>query len=146
MVSTLVYAVVAAIVVGVIWWALARPRSLAGRWVRRGWWWLSERASQERDEAISRRVEEINTALNSKIEAVHDQLLRRVEKLELAVARIAEDLAGRQCAEEGNPDDEFRSDWQRWFAGDPTANVDYSRKQERDLAGLRDGLYQRHSG
>jgi hypothetical protein len=72
-------------------------------------------------------------------------VLRRVEKLELAAARIAEELAERQCAEEGNPDDEFRSDWRRWFEGDPTANVDYSRKQERDLARLRDGRYQRRS-
>lgn len=145
MVSTLVYAVVAAIVVGVVWWVLARPRSLAGRWLRRGWWWLFVRTSQERDDAISMGVEEIDSALNAKVEALHDQMVHRIETVERAVARIAAELAERICDEEGNPDDEFRSDWQRWFAGDPTANVDYSRKQERDLASLRDRHYQRRS-
>ena len=35
-------------------------------------------------------------------------------------------------------DDEY-SDWYRWFTGDPDANVDYSRKQQRDLQRLREG-------
>ena len=69
MVLTLVYAVVAAIIVGLVWWALARPRSVAGRQLRHAWWWLFVRTSQERDDAISRRVEEIDSALNAKVEA-----------------------------------------------------------------------------
>jgi hypothetical protein len=51
----------------------------------------------------------------------------------LAIERIAAELADRRCQDEGNPDDEFRSDWVRWFEGDPDANVDYARKQQRDL-------------
>jgi hypothetical protein len=103
------------------------------------------RTSQERDDAISKRVEEIDGALNAKVEALHGQMVQRIETVERAVARIAAELAERLCDQEGNPDDEFRSDWRRWFAGDPTANVDYSRKQDRDLAKLRDGHYQRRS-
>jgi hypothetical protein len=58
------------------------------------------------------------------------------------VLRVTE-LAQRRCDQEGNPDDEFYSDWNRWFTGDPDANVDYSRKQQRDLARLRNGEFQR---
>jgi hypothetical protein len=69
--------------------------------------------------------------------------LRRHEDTERAVDRIAAELAARRCSQEGNPDDEYYSDWYRWFTGDPEANVDYSRKQEHDLARLRRGDYGR---
>ena len=61
---------------------------------------------------------------------------RQQDARALAIERIAAELADLRCREEGNPDDEFRSDWVRWFEGDPEANVDYARKQERDLAPL----------
>jgi hypothetical protein len=38
-----------------------------------------------------------------------------------------------------SPDDELRSDWYRWFRGEPDTNVDYSRKQQRDLERLKRG-------
>ena len=65
----------------------------------------------------------------------------RHEALELAVARIAQELAQRRWDQDGNPDDELRSDWYRWFTGDPDANVDYSRKQQRDLDRLERGEF-----
>jgi hypothetical protein len=43
------------------------------------------------------------------------------------------ELAERRCEDEGNRDDEFRSDWVRWFQSDPNPNVDYARKRQRDL-------------
>jgi hypothetical protein len=55
----------------------------------------------------------------------------------LAIERIAAELADLRCQDEGNPDDEFRSDWVRYFQGDPDANVDYARKQQRDLDRLQ---------
>jgi hypothetical protein len=137
--TALVYAIVAAIVVGVLSWALAKPRSLAGRWLRHAWWWLFVRTSQEHDEALNKRVDEIHEALNDKIGALEVSITKRLDTVERAVIRISTELAQRQCSEEGNPDDEYYSDWYRWFSGDPDANVDYSRKQERDLARLRNG-------
>jgi hypothetical protein len=62
--------------------------------------------------------------------------LRRSEDAERAIERIAAELAARRCSQEGNPDDEYYSDWYRWFTGDSEANVDYSRKQQRDQARL----------
>lgn len=67
--------------------------------------------------------------------------LRRRECVDLAILRIAAELAQRRCDQEGNPDDEYYSDWYRWFTGDTDANVDYSRKQERDLQRPREGVY-----
>jgi hypothetical protein len=51
----------------------------------------------------------------------------------LAIERIAAELADLRCRDDGNPDDEFRSDWVRWFQGDPDADIDYARKAQRDL-------------
>jgi len=65
--------------------------------------------------------------------------LQRREDTQRAIERIAVALAQRQCDEEGNPDDEYWSDWYRWYTGDPDANVDYKRKQQRDLERLRRG-------
>ena len=73
-------------------------------------------------------------------------MMQRIEKVELAVARIAAELTQRLCDEEGNPDDEYRC--RTCCAGSLAtrpANVDYSRKQDRDLARVRDGQYQRRS-
>lgn len=64
---------------------------------------------------------------------------RRLEAIQLAIERIDFDLTERRCQEEGNPDDEFRDDWCRWFTGDPDANVDYKRKQQRDRERLERG-------
>ncbi len=65
--------------------------------------------------------------------------LDRLERNELAIERIAAELAQRRYSQDGNPDDELYSDWFRWFTGDPDANVDYERKQQRDLVRLARG-------
>lgn len=137
--TALIYAIIAAIVVGILSWTLAKPRSLVRRWLRHAWWWLFVRTSQERDEALNKRIDEIHGALNDKIDALEVAVTKRLATVERAVTRISAELAQRQCNEEGNPDDEYYSDWYHWFNGDPDANVDYSRKQERDLARLRNG-------
>jgi hypothetical protein len=64
---------------------------------------------------------------------------RQHEQTRLAIERIAAVLTERICYDEGNPDDEYRDDWYRWLTGEPDANVDYSRKQQRDLERLRSG-------
>jgi hypothetical protein len=68
---------------------------------------------------------------------------RRHEDMQRAIERIAAVLTDRICYEEGNPDDELRDDWYRWLTGDPAANVDYSRKQQRDLERLDRGDFNR---
>jgi hypothetical protein len=65
--------------------------------------------------------------------------LQRRESTQRAIEWIAAELAQRRCSQEGNPDDEYRSDWYRSFCGDPDANIDYSRKQQRDVERLRRG-------
>ena len=65
--------------------------------------------------------------------------LRTHEDQQRAIERIAAELTQRRCDEEGNPDDEYREDFWRWFTGDPDANVDYSRKQQRDQERLERG-------
>jgi hypothetical protein len=65
--------------------------------------------------------------------------LRSHEDTKLAIQRIAAELASSRCSQEGNPDDEFYDDWYRWFTGDSAANVDYSRKQQRDQVRLGRG-------
>lgn len=57
----------------------------------------------------------------------------RHEAIQLAIEPIAAELTAQGCARDGNPDDEYRDDVYRWFTGDPEANVDYSRRQQRDL-------------
>ena len=66
-------------------------------------------------------------------------LVRRRRMRRLAIQRIAVELAQRRYDQDGNPDDELYSDWYRWFTGDPDANVDYSRKQQRDVERLKRG-------
>ncbi len=66
--------------------------------------------------------------------------LQHRQDTERAIGRIAEELAHRRNAQDGNPDDEHYSDWYRWFTGDPDADVDYRRKQQRDLERLRRGF------
>jgi hypothetical protein len=65
--------------------------------------------------------------------------LQHREDTQRAIERIAAELTQRMCNEEGNPDEEYRSDLYRWFTGDPDANVDYRRKQQRDLERLNRG-------
>jgi hypothetical protein len=64
----------------------------------------------------------------------------RHEDMQRANERIAATLAYRANMEDGNPDDEYYEDLYRWFSGDPDANIDYSRKQQRDLERLNRGL------
>jgi hypothetical protein len=71
--------------------------------------------------------------------------LQHRENTQCAIERLAAELAQRRCSQEGNPDDEFYSDWYRWFTGDPDADVDYSRKQKRDLERLGSGDLRRRS-
>jgi hypothetical protein len=67
--------------------------------------------------------------------------LQHQEDTKRAIERIAAELAQRRCDDEGNLDEEYWLDWYRWFTrwftGDPTADVGYRRKQERDLDRLR---------
>ncbi len=67
----------------------------------------------------------------------------RHEDQERAIERMAHEFAMRRCQEDGNPDDELYSDWLRWFKGDPAANVDYKRKQQRDMDRLACGEFRR---
>src|SRR5580700_1476172 len=99
MLTALVCALVVLPIGALASWAFAKPRSVAGRWIRRAWWWLFVRTSQERDDAISKRLEEIDSTLNAKVEAVHGQMVQRLETVELAVARISAELAQRLCDE-----------------------------------------------
>jgi hypothetical protein len=139
MITALVYALIAAVIVGLFGWAVAKPRSVAGRWLRRAWWWLFSRKG---DEAITKRVDEIERILDGRIDTLEVALTERIGTLERSVERIATELAQRRCDQEGNLDDEYYSDWYRWFIDDPDADVDYSRKQKRDLARLRNGDFQ----
>jgi hypothetical protein len=66
-------------------------------------------------------------------------LVDRLERTERGMERIAAELAQRRYNQDGNPDDELYQDWYRWFTGDPDANVDYSRKQQRDIERLKRG-------
>ena len=66
---------------------------------------------------------------------------RQHEATRLAVERIAESLSVRINMQDGNPDDEYHDDLYRWFTGDPDANIDYSRKQQRDRERLKQGLH-----
>jgi hypothetical protein len=106
----LAWALIAAVILAVIGLMFKRPRAIVTAWTRR----------------LIRRVQ-------------LRLYLQRRENTQRAIERIAAELAQRRCDEEGNPDDEFRSDWYRWFTGDPDANVDYSRKQQRDLERLKRG-------
>ena len=101
------------------------------------------RVGQEGDENISKRVDNLERALNERADAFESAFAERMNVVERSIERIATELTQRRCDQEGNPDDEYYSDWYRWFSGDSEANVDYSRKQARDLSRLRDGSFRR---
>lgn len=104
MLVALIWALIAAVVLAVVGLMLQRPRTIVAAWIR----------------ALVRR-----TKLRL--------YLQRRENTQRAIERISAHLTQRLCDEEGNPDDEYRSDLYRWFSGDPDADIDYSRKQQRDL-------------
>ena len=83
----------------------------------------------------------LTARLRSQVRRAHRKVfhLDRLERVERAMERQAEYLTQEVYSKEGNPDDEYWSDWHRWFTGDPEANVDYSRKQERDMQRLARG-------
>jgi hypothetical protein len=112
MILDLIWAIIAAVVLGVISVVFDRPRSLLAAWTRR----------------LMRHIQ-------MKLYLEHRENTQR------AIERIAAELAQRRCDQEGNPDDEFWSDWYRWFTGDPDANMDYERKQRRDLERMSRGEF-----
>lgn len=113
---------------------------------------VSVRAHEDQARAIDQIAQDVassGVALSQVTNKLGDLQLRirmvesKTATLELAITRIGEELASRRCSQEGNPDDEFYSDWFRWFIGDPDANVDYSRKQQRDRERLARGDFNR---
>jgi hypothetical protein len=113
MTTDIVLAIVAAIIVAIAAALLTRPGRAAHQFMVRVRTAMSLRRHEDMWEAIER------------IAAEHEDMQRGIQ-------RIAAELAMRRCTEEGNPDDEYRDDFYRWFTGDPDANVDYARKQQRD--------------
>jgi hypothetical protein len=110
MIHELVWALIAALILLVVGIMFQKPRAVVTAWGR------------------------------SQIRRVQLKLyLQRREDRQRAIERIAAELAQRRYDEEGNPDDEYWSDWYHWFTGDADANVDYKRKQQRDLERLRRG-------
>jgi hypothetical protein len=103
MTSGLVWALIAALIVALVGIVFRKPRALAVGWVRG-------------------QVRRVQLKL----------YLQHREDTQRAIERIATELTQRRYWEDGNLDDELWSDWYRWFTGDPDANVDYKRKQERD--------------
>lgn len=67
--------------------------------------------------------------------------IRRPRMRRLAIERIAAELTRLRCDQDGNPDDEFRSECYRWFTGDPDAIMDYEAKQRRLLERLARGSF-----
>jgi hypothetical protein len=110
MVLDLFWALVTALILGAVSFAFARARTFVTAWAR----------------LLIRRI-------RMRLYLQHREDTRR------AIERIAEELARQKCADEGNPDEEYWSDWYRWFTGDPQANIDYRRKQQRDLERMKRG-------
>lgn len=110
MLVALLWALIAAVVLAVVGLMLKRPRTIVAAWIR----------------GLVRRMQ-------------LRLYLQRHENTQRAIERIAAQLTQRLCDEEGNPDEEYRSDLYRWFSGDPDADIDYSRKQQRDLERLTQG-------
>jgi len=110
MILDLIWALVAAAILAALGMVFKRPRAAVATWSR----------------SVVRRAQ-------------LRLYLQHREDVHRAIERIAVELAQRKCDEEGNPDDEYWSDWYRWFTGDQDANVDYGRKQQRDLERLRRG-------
>src|ERR1700733_138912 len=98
MVLDLLWALVAALILGVISVAFTRPRAF-----------------------VAARTHRLFRHIQMRLYLQHREDTRR------AIERIAAELTQRRCDQEGNPDEEYRSDWYRWFTGDPDANVDYVR-------------------
>lgn len=111
MITDLFWALIAALIVTIAAFVFRKPRAIITAWTRR-------------------QVRHVQLRL----------YLQHREDTQRAIERIAAELAELRCRNEGNPDDEYRSDWYRWFTGDPDANVDYSRKQQRDLERARRGF------
>jgi hypothetical protein len=117
----LAWAVIAAAILTVLGLVLKRPRATLAAWTR----------------GLIRRVK---LRLYLQYREDTQRAIERIEEdAQRAIERIAAELAERRCQQEGNPDDEYRSDWYRWFTGDPDANVDYRRKQQRDRERLERG-------
>ena len=110
MLAALVWALIAALVLAIVGLVLKKPRTVMAVQIRR----------------LVRRMQ-------------LRLYLQRRENTQRAIERIAAQLTERLCDEEGNPDEEYRSDLYRWFSGDPDADIDYSRKQQRDLERLGRG-------
>jgi hypothetical protein len=113
----LIWALIAAVVLAVVGLMLQRPKTIVAAWMR----------------VLVRR-----TKLRL--------YLQRRENTQRAIERIAAHLTQRLCDEEGNPDEEYRSDLYRWFSGDPDADIDYSRKQQRDLERMERGDFRPRRG
>lgn len=116
MVLDLAWALIAAVVLAAVGLMFKRPRAVVAAWTRK----------------LIRRVQ-------------LRLYLQRRENMQCAIERIAVELAQRRCGQDGNPDEEFYSDWYRWFTGDPDANVDYGRKQQRDLERMGRGDFRGRS-
>ena len=116
MLAALVWALIAAAILAVVGLVFRKPRAIVTTWAT----------------SLVRRVQ-------------LRLYLQRREDTQRAIERIAAELAEHRCSQEGNPDDQYWSDWYRWFCGDPDANVNYSRKQQRDLERLRLGDFDHRS-
>jgi uncharacterized protein HemX len=82
MTRDLVWALVAALILGAASVVFAKPRNLVTAWAR----------------GLTRRV-------------LLRLYLQNREDTQRAIERIAAELTQCRCAEEGNPDDEYESDW-----------------------------------
>jgi hypothetical protein len=130
-----------------------RPRRWARGQLTRTWAAVSPRQhEQDRQETaqLAARVAELteqraeDLVLIGRQAAQLEELRAWREGADRARARVATELARQYCDHEGNPDDEYRTDHEAWFRGDAGADVDYSRKQARDLARLAAGEFRRH--
>jgi hypothetical protein len=121
MLANLAWAVIGAVVVSTIALIFKKPRSYLRAW-------------------LNRRVHAIQLRLYLQYRL---DTQAQIDGNRRAIERIAAELAQRRCDHEGNPDDEYYSDFYRWFTGDPDANVDYSRKQQRDRERLERGDFQK---
>ena len=152
MTLAMVLAVAAALAVSGAGLILRRPRRWVVRTGQRAWESISPR-QHERDRAeitsLSadlaglREAQTSNLAIIDRQSAELAELRARSDQAELAAARVAAHLTEDLCRAEGNPDDEYRADLDAWFRGDPDANIDYSRKQARDMARLAAGEFRR---
>src|SRR5260221_480176 len=113
MLATLAWAVIGAAVVSPIALTLKKPPSYLRPWLNR------------RVHAIQLRLY-LQYRLDTQAQIHQDRLdtQAQIDGNRRAIERIAAELAQRRCDDEGNPDDEYYSDFYRGFTGDPDANVD----------------------